>query len=92
MNTEQLKNDAVDFNKSRKRVYEAQDALLTKLFGYVPDEPGCHFVTREAYTKAKIEVQKEFGLVEGDSDLVLFVLEQLSRSPRFLDEPEEDKL
>lgn len=72
-----------EFNKSMKRVAEAQDALLTRLFGSVPENPADYEVTREEYRKAMEETQKEFSLVEGDPDLVLFVLEQLSRSPRF---------
>lgn len=75
--------EAQQFNDSMARVKSAQDELLKKLFGSVPDNPGEHVVTREAYTKAMKDVQAEFGLVEGDPDLVLFVLEQLSRSPRF---------
>lgn len=40
---------------------------------------------RKVYTKAMKEVQIEFQLEEGDPRLVLFVLEQLCRSPRFID-------
>jgi hypothetical protein len=80
---------AEEFERSRKRVYEAHNALLTKLFGSVPDQPYKHEVTRKVYKQAMEEVKKEFGLEEGDPDLVLFVLEQLSRSPRFSDEEQE---
>lgn len=79
-------NIKLDFEKSRKRVYAAHDALLVKLFGYVPEVPGELTVDRPAYVKAMHEVQEEYGLVDGDSDMVLFVLEQLSRSPRFAKE------
>jgi len=88
----QLEIDATEFEKARKRVYEAHDSLLIKLFGYIPGEPGNYTVSRSAYTKAMHEVQKETGLVEGDPDMILFVLEQLSRSPRFLDEEEVSEL
>lgn len=79
-----------EFEASRKRVYEAHDTLLKKLFGYVPGDPENYTVTRSAYKEAMHEVQDEYQLVEGDPDMVLFVLEQLSRSPRFIDEEAEN--
>jgi hypothetical protein len=74
------------FEASRKRVYDALDKILVKLFGYVPDNPGELKVTRDVYTKAMHEVQEETGLKEGDPDFMLFVMEQLSRSPKFENE------
>lgn len=79
-------NPQEQFERSRKRVYDAQDDLLTKLFGSVPENPAEFEVTREEYIKAMDEVKAEHGLQEGDPDLVLFVLEQLSRSPRIKEE------
>lgn len=70
---------------SMQRVAIAQEELLRRLFGFVPDQPENYVVTREDYTKAMKSVQKDFDLVEGDPDLVLFILEQLSRSPRFVE-------
>ena len=76
--------DEVDlFKKSMQRVAKAHDELLRRLFGFVPDEPATYVVTRRKYTKAMKSVQKDFDLIEGDPDLVLFIFEQLSRSPRF---------
>jgi hypothetical protein len=66
--------------------------LLTKLFGSVPEAPGKCEVTRSAYKKAMNEVKEEFSLVEGDPDTVLFMLEQLSRSPRFIEEGEDENV
>lgn len=79
------KEDIKNFNNDRKYVYEAHDNLLKKLFGFVPENPGDYLVERKVYAKAMKEVQKEFRLEEGDPRLVLFILEQLSRSPRFID-------
>ena len=80
--------EAQEFETSVKRAYDAHDKLLQKLFGYVPKNPGELTVSREDYTVAMEAVQKETGLIEGDPDLVLFVLEQLSRSPKFSEKKE----
>lgn len=85
------KEDIENFNKDRKYVYAAHDNLLKKLFGFVPENPSDYFVERKAYAKAMKEVKKEFQLEEGDPRLVLFVLEQLSRSPRFIDSPKKTR-
>lgn len=79
------KEDIDNFNKDRAYVYMVHDNLLKKLFGFVPENPGDYYVKRKTYTTAMKEVQKEFHLEKGDPRLVLFVLEQLSRSPRFID-------
>ena len=81
------KEDIRKFNEDISYVSAAHDNLLKKLFGFVPENPGDYFIERKAYTKAMKEVQQEFQLEEGDPRLVLFVLEQLSRSPRFIDSP-----
>lgn len=88
MNEERYKNkvpdkDTQEFEASVNRVSRAHNALLTKLFGFVPENPGEYIVSHKEYIKAMEEVQQEFRLVEGDPDFVLFILEQLSRSPRF---------
>lgn len=79
------KSDIDNFNNDRRYVYDAHNKLLRILFGFVPENPSDYLVERKVYAKAMKEVQKEFGLEEGDPRLVLFVLEQLSRSPRFID-------
>lgn len=84
-------DDIDDFNNDMRYVYAAHDSLLTKLFGFVPENPGEYFVERKVYIKAMREVQKDFQLEEGDPRLVLFVLEQLSRSPRFIDPPKKNR-
>lgn len=79
------KEDIENFNNDRRYIYEAHDHLLKKLFGFVPENPSDYLVERQVYAEAMKEVQKEFQLEEGDPRLVLFILEQLSRSPRFID-------
>lgn len=80
--------ESEEFRASMQRVVRAHDELLRRLLGFVPERPGDYIVTRRDYAKAMQSVQKEFGLVEGDPDFILFVLEQLSRSPRFVNEEE----
>ena len=80
-----LETDINNFEKSRRHVYHAQDALLKKLFGFVPDRPGDYSIARNVYIKAMLEVQKDFELEEGNPILILFILEQLSRSPKIVD-------
>ncbi|OLN28960.1 hypothetical protein [Desulfosporosinus metallidurans] len=78
--------DGVDpFQESMQRVAKAHDKLLQRLFGFVPDQPETYVVSRKKYTKAMKSVQQDFDLVEGDPDFILFIFEQLSRSPRFTD-------
>jgi len=55
------------------------------LFEFVPQRPGDYVVERKVYIKAMFEVEQETQLGEGDPRLVLFVLEQLSRSPKIID-------
>jgi hypothetical protein len=62
------------FEASMQRAYKAHNALLTKLFGFVPCNPNEYVVSRRAYSRAMKAIEQEFGLVEGDPDLVLFVL------------------
>ena len=78
-------NEVEPFQKSLKRVAKAQDELLRRLFGFIPDQPETYVVSREKYAKAIKSVQQDFDLVEGDPDFILFIFEQLSRSPRFAD-------
>lgn len=78
-------DEADQFRMSMRRVAIAHDELLRRLFGFVPDQPRAYVVTREDYAKTMISVQRDFNLLEGDPDLVLFILEQLSRSPRFVE-------
>ena len=77
------------FNAAMKKAHEAHNDLLKRLFGEVPKDVGSMVVSREKYAGTMREVQKDHGLIEGNPDLVLFVLEQLSRSPKF--EKEEMK-
>ena len=87
------KSDAVDstqeniksFNNDIRYVSIVQDSRLKNLFGFIPVHPADYIVDRKAYIKAMIKVQQEFQLEEGDPRLVLFVLEQLSRSPKITD-------
>lgn len=82
VNTEEC--EEVDpFIKSMQRVAKIHDELLKRLFGFVPDKPETLVVSRKKYTKAMKSVQQDFDLVEGDPDFILFVFEQLSRSPLF---------
>ena len=89
--TEPTKEDIENLEKDFQYVHDAQDRLLKKLFGFVPERPGDYVVDRKAYIKAMFEVEKEFQLGEGDPRLVLFVLEQLSRSPKIVDSPKVAK-
>ncbi|MFZ3132215.1 MAG: hypothetical protein WA125_14260 [Desulfosporosinus sp.] len=75
-----------DFVRSMQRAAEAQDELLRRLFGFIPQHPDHHYVDRERYIKVMNSVVQDFKLLSGDPDLVLFVFEQLSRSPRFYDD------
>lgn len=85
------KEDIDDFNNAVEYVYVAHDNLLKKLFGFVPENPSDYFVERKTYAKAMKEVQEEFHLEEGNPRLVLFILEQLIRSPRFIDSPKRTR-
>lgn len=76
-------SEIAEFEASMQRVVRAHDELLRRLFGFVPEKPGDYVVRREDYARVMESVEQDFGLEEGDPDLVLFVLEQLSRSPRF---------
>ena len=82
-----LEADINNFEKNRQHVYDAEDALLKKLFGFVPDWPSDYSINRNVYIKAMLEVQKDFKLEEGNPILILFILEQLSRLPKILDSP-----
>lgn len=77
-----------EFEIARKKAFDAHNALLTKIFGSVPEDPSKLITTREVYTKAMKEVEKEFNIAEGGdpSEVMLFMLEQLSRSPKFEEE------
>lgn len=72
-----------DFADSMRVVAEAHDELLKRLFGEIPEDVGSMVVSKEKYTEVMKEIQREYGLVEGNPDLMLFVFEQLSRSPQF---------
>lgn len=86
------RNGGVDpFQESMQRVTKAHDKLLQRLFGFVPDQPEIYVVSREKYAKAMKSVQQDFDLVEGDPDFILFIFEQLSRSPRFTDLREDKR-
>lgn len=82
--TNPTKEDVESLEKDFYYVHVAQDNLLKKLFGFVPEHPGDYSVSRKVYVKAVKEIQKEFHLEEGNPKLVLFVLEQLSRSPKII--------
>lgn len=84
-------NKVDQFEKSMQRVTKAHDELLKRLFGFTPDEPRTFIVEREDYTKAMKSVQRDFDLMEGDPDFVLFILEQLSRPPRFTPMREDER-
>lgn len=86
--SDQEKCEEVDpFIKSMRRVAKAHDELLLRLLGSVT-EPETYVVSRKEYTEAMKSIQHDFDLVEGDPDFVLFIFEQLSRSPRFYPEDE----
>ena len=80
--------NAQKFEDAMQAVRKAHDELLRRLFGEVPEDVGSKTVSREKYTEVMKEIQKEYGLLEGNPDLMLFIFEQLSRSPKF----EEDAL
>lgn len=84
-------NDVDPFQESMQRVAKAHDKLLQRLFGFVPDQPETYVVCRRKYAKAMKSVQQDFDLVEGDPDFILFIFEQLSRSPRFTDLREDKR-
>lgn len=73
-----------DFELSIKRASEAQDALLQKLLGQVPNNPADFEVTKSAYKEAAAIIEREYNFTESEG--VLFLLEQLSRSPRIAEE------
>jgi hypothetical protein len=89
--TEPTKEDINSFEKDMQYVYVPQDSLLKKLFDFVPDRPGDYSMDRKVYIKAMLEVQKEFQLEEGNTKLLLFILEQLSRSPKIIDSLSSEK-
>ncbi|MBK5243239.1 hypothetical protein [Clostridium sp.] len=64
---------------------------LEKDFQFVPERPGDYVIDRKAYIKAMFEVENEFQLGERGPRLVLFVLEQLYRSPKIVDSPKVRK-
>lgn len=72
-----------DFANSIALVSTAHDELLRRLFGEVPADVGSQTVLREKYTEVMKEIQKEYGLGESSPNHMLFVFEQLSRSPKF---------
>jgi len=79
--------EALDFVNAMILVSKAHDELLRRLFGGVPVNVKFLAVSREKYTEVMQDIQKEYGLGEGSPNHMLFVFEQLSRSPRF----EEDE-
>lgn len=78
--------EGTEMAKSMRKVSQAHDELLERLFGFVPDVPGEYTTTRAQYARAMREIQKAYGLTAGNPELALFVLEQLSRSPKFKEE------
>jgi len=85
--TEPTKEGIENLEKDFHYVHDAQDSLLRKLFGFVPQRPGDYTVKHTSYIKTLFEVAQEFQLVEGDPRLALFVLEQIFRSPKITDSP-----
>jgi len=81
-----LNQAANEFEDAMQTVRKAHDELLKRVFGKVPEDVSSMIVSREKYTETMKEIQKEYGLVEGNPDLILFVFEQLSRSPQFEEE------
>lgn len=81
-----LNQAATEFEDAMQIVRKAHDELLKRLFGKVPEDVSSMIVSRERYTETMKEIQKEYGLVEGNPVLMLFVFEQLSRSPQFEEE------
>jgi hypothetical protein len=75
--------DMKKFEDARAKATMAHDEILERLFGSVPDNPSDFTCTREEYDEAMEAVGEKYGYNAGNPDLVLFVLEQLSRSPRF---------
>ena len=76
-------DDYAEFASSVILVSRAHDELLRRLFGKIPEDVGSLVVSREKYTEAMKEIQKEYGLGESSPNHMLFVFEQLSRSPKF---------
>jgi hypothetical protein len=56
---------------------------MTELFGFVPDKPGEHYVSREEYKGALQKVEKEYSIEQGDEDYLTWILLLLGRSPKF---------
>ena len=83
-----LAQEEKNFADNMQIVAKAHDELLQRLFGEVPQDVSTMTVSRERYTEVMEKIQKEYGLTEGNPALVLFVFEQLSRSPKF----EEDEV
>jgi len=79
--------DYAEFASSVALVSGAHDELLRRLFGEIPADVGALVVSKNKYTEVMQEIQKEYGLGEGSPNHMLFVFEQLSRSPIF----EEDE-
>jgi hypothetical protein len=73
------------FEDARLKATKAVDTLLQKLFGSVPEKPSDFVASRADYKKSMEEVEQEFGYTDGNPDVILFILEQLSRSPRLTD-------
>ena len=72
-----------------ERVRKIHDEFLYELFGdKIPEDLSRIVVSREAYTKARDTIEKKYGLRQGHPDYLLWVLQQLSRSP-YIEKEEE---
>jgi hypothetical protein len=65
----------------RDRITEAFNDFMQRLFGEVPADPRRLSVDRTRYTETMLEVQKEYGLQQGDPDFLEWVLTLVGRSP-----------
>ena len=61
--TEPTKEDIENLEKDFQFLHYAQDRLLEKLFGFVPERPGDYVVDRKSYIKGMMEVEKDFQLM-----------------------------
>ena len=67
-------------------VDRAYNEFMTRLFGYVPENPRTLTVDRETYTKVMQEIQEKYGLEQGHPDFLEWTLTLVGRSPRLTKE------
>ncbi len=74
-----------------QKIQKVHDEFLMELFGEVPDNLKDKKVTREQYNEAKAKIEKKHGLMQGHPAYMLWVLQQLGKSPWVYEEDTKDE-